>query len=217
MIFLLACIPSKPPTPSLPPESPSEITVEEPKTEEQPVEEPKAPLPLMEVTLSQSLPEALKKTWPPQEWSYAKAYTFNFVPYGPGQSLYLYKDKVWNKNTPTSYSINKEQADYALSLVHKTAGNIETSKCTFPRHGIVYFDAQDEPVASINFCFSCEALLVWPPYQSIDEQYKRDEIPGKNVEGREWVEPLVVQIYYELLPAYKHLFFEQLQLPTYSQ
>ena len=214
MILFLACFCAKQSTTPPPKEPTVTPSIPVQKTELKP-SSPKE-IPLLEISTSQSLPEGFQKKWPPQEWSYAKAYTFNFVPYGPGNSNYVYKKDTWNKNTPVSYAINNKQAEYALKLVHKTAGDVETSKCTFPRHGIVYFNEQDTPIASINYCFSCEAVLLWPAYLSFEERLERESLAGTKVEGQEWVDPQVVQIYYDLVPAYKHLFFEQLKMPEYT-
>ena len=195
MIFFLACISSKqPPSPVIQEKAPSQEKLSKQESNREPAVPQK--IPFIDITPSHSLPETFKKTWPPQEWTHAKAYTFNFVRYGPGNSNYIYKEDTWNKNTPVPFSINKEQAEYALKLVHQTAGDVETTKCTFPRHGIVYFNAQDEPIASINYCFSCEAVLVWPPYQSFEERLEKSSLKGTKVEGQEWIDPLYIQIYY---------------------
>jgi hypothetical protein len=52
----------------------------------------------------------------------------------------------------------------AVDLVKDTKGGVEVSKCAFPRHSIVLFDAENIPVASINVCFQCGDILLWPDW-----------------------------------------------------
>ena len=176
-----------------------------------------SPPPKLEpLSISRPLPKSLQQDWPPQKWSHAKAYTFNFVPFGPGQKSYIYRADTWNGKIQKTYPITEEQAEYAVHLIHQTAGNVETSKCTFPRHGIVYFDENDTPIASINYCFSCGGVLVWPPYfEDMEEEYKKYDIQGKKVEGKEYIDPLVIQIYEELTPSYEQLFLNVLNMSRY--
>lgn len=35
------------------------------------------------------------------------------------------------------------------------------SSCYIPRHGIVYYDKLDQPVASLSICFECERIGIW--------------------------------------------------------
>ncbi len=35
------------------------------------------------------------------------------------------------------------------------------SSCYIPRHGIVYYDKSDQPVASLSICFECERIGIW--------------------------------------------------------
>jgi hypothetical protein len=35
------------------------------------------------------------------------------------------------------------------------------TKCPFPRHAVVLYD-HDVPVASVNVCFECGDILLWP-------------------------------------------------------
>ena len=47
---------------------------------------------------------------------------------------------------------------------HRTAGEVLASKYALPRHAVVYFNAAGEPIASVNICFSCSDIMVWPNY-----------------------------------------------------
>jgi hypothetical protein len=35
------------------------------------------------------------------------------------------------------------------------------SSCYIPRHGIVYYNQSDQPVASLSICFECERIGIW--------------------------------------------------------
>ncbi len=220
MLFFLACISTKKPSVSANTQIPKEESAEEPQ-EDAPAaqsdsvagaaETIETPPALKEVVISIPLPQEGRRPWPKQAWSYAKAYSYNFVPFGPGQNAYLYREGKWNEKIEKSIDINKEQADYALSLVHHTAGSIESSGCVFPRHGIVYFNQADEPVASINYCFSCEGVLVWPPYfDSPKEEADKYALSVSRDGDDSEPQPLVVEIYEQLRPSWENLFLEVL-------
>jgi hypothetical protein len=116
-----------------------------------------------------SLPAALRRDWL-GEWSHARAYTYNFVRYGPRSGRIRVFDGEWNSALRQVITLSKEQAEAALELTHRTAGEILASKCAFPRHAVVFFDAADRPLASVNVCFSCSDVLVWPRYGTQEAQ-----------------------------------------------
>ena len=35
------------------------------------------------------------------------------------------------------------------------------AKCYIPRHGIIYYDENNEPIASLSMCFECEKISYW--------------------------------------------------------
>ena len=45
-----------------------------------------------------------------------------------------------------------------------TRGELEVSKCPFPRHAVVLY-AGDAPVGTANVCFECGDILVWPDFE----------------------------------------------------
>jgi len=102
-------------------------------------------------------------------WSYAKAYTYNFFDDRPVQMRVVTRDGTWSRHIRSEQRMSAEQAQQAADLVARTQGSVELTRCTFPRHAIVYFDATDKPIASIDVCFSCEAVLVWPDYKRPDD------------------------------------------------
>lgn len=218
LFFLLSCLGSQKDSP---PKTAQNIVTEDPIAEnskpskqETAIEKPS----LKKIVVSHKLPEELKRNWPPEAWSYAKAYTYNFVPYGPhGKTNYIYFDDEWSDDIEQSIDITKEEANYAIQLVHHTAGDVEASSCIFPRHGIVYFDESDKPVASINYCFSCEGVLVWPSYfETMEEEKQKYELTLPIEDPDSYPEPTVIEIYYELQPNWKSLFLDVLALPNPS-
>ena len=173
-------------------------------------------IPLKEIVVSHSLPSNFKRTWPLEDWSYAKAYTFNFVPYGPGNNSFVYRDGTWNEKIEHTVDITKDEADNALELIHHTAGDIESSGCIFPRHGIVYFNEADEPIASINYCFSCEGILLWPHYLDQKDKLALYELSIPPKAPDEYAQSMVIEIYFELEENWRNLFLERLALPNPS-
>ena len=214
MIVLFSCLsPAKNTIPQPQEISPQETTETKPTIVPSPTEPPQKTPTLAPITVSNPLPEALYRDWPGQKWSYAKGYAYNFIPFGPGQNAYIYKKGVWNEKIEQTIDLTKEQANYAISLVQHTAGGVESSGCIFPRHGIVYFNETNEPIASINYCFSCEGFLVWPPYLGdFEAENKKYEytLPSKKADA----EPHVIKNYYELMPLWNTLFLEVLALPN---
>lgn len=168
--------------------------------------------PLPEILVSHPLPAEFTKSWPASDWRYAKAYAFNFVPYGPGNFHSIYADGRWNDKIKQSVDITREEAEYALALIHHIGGDIELSGCMFPRHGIVYFNSSDEPVASISYCFSCEGVRVWPEYLTNEEQSRRYDIMHPAPDENGYPSSLVVGIYEETQENWSSLFLDRLGL-----
>ena len=108
MLFFLACLGSQKNPPSTRTENissefsntPEKTDLEEAQTKAEtssPQETLVEKAPLLEILVSYALPEKLKRNWPPEDWSYAKAYAYNFVPFGPGENAYVYRSGNWNE------------------------------------------------------------------------------------------------------------------------
>ena len=118
-------------------------------------------------------PKPAPLAWSTLKYAYAKAYTYNFESFGPGaKGLFAYgplsgkqrgtvgmHPEIRNERQLTS-----SEATHALALVHQTEGAARVSKCAFPRHAVVFFDVKDQPLASVNVCFECGDILVWPKW-----------------------------------------------------
>ncbi|MGQ0672898.1 MAG: hypothetical protein ACT4N2_08490 [Hyphomicrobium sp.] len=137
------------------------------------------------------------KTFPFHPWSYAKAYTFNFFEDRPAPLRVVDSAGKWSPHIRSEQMISDEQAKQAANLVAATRGSVEMTKCTFPRHAVVYFDSADRPVAAADICFSCEAVLAWPDYpKSADEDWEEAAVRLEKA-----------------LPRWKKLFAVDLGLP----
>jgi hypothetical protein len=101
--------------------------------------------------------------WPFHAWDHGEAVTFNQFGERPGVGLYAYDADGWSQYVVDRKPLDLPLAKHALDLVKSTEGGVDVSKCPFPRHAVILY-AGDEPVASINVCFQCGDILVWPPW-----------------------------------------------------
>ena len=120
------------------------------------------------------------KGWPFYQWDNARAYIFNLDHRGPQFSLYVYSEpKGWNPTVVIDKPISRGLAKTAISLIHSTKGEMLVSKCPLPRHAVVLFSGST-PVASMNVCFACGDILIWPPYdRSPDWEERKDRMYEK--------------------------------------
>ena len=125
--------------------------------------------------------------WSQLEYATAKAYTYNFEEAGPNaKGLYAYGPHGryrepsigMHPNIRNSRPLTPAEAQQALSLTQQTEGAARVSKCAFPRHAVVFFDTKGAPIASVNICFECGDILVYPEWDaqaSEDKQAHRDD------------------------------------------
>jgi hypothetical protein len=169
------------------------------------------PLATAAVTVQTAPPEprpALKSprrgVFPMKPWSYAKGYTYNFFESRPVPMRVLSEDGAWSPHIRTEQVISEAIARRAAELVAKTQGSIETTKCTFPRHAIVYFDREDKPVATVDVCFDCEAVLARPDYarpENYDWARAEKRLAKALPKWRELFEELGMPIDYKTAPT----------------
>lgn len=105
--------------------------------------------------------ERTGKEWPFHAWDRAEAVTFNRFAMRPGVPLRAYDEGGWSPHVVDRKAVTTAQAKKAVELLARTEGDVTVSKCPFPRHAVVLFDG-DVPVASVNVCFSCGDILLWP-------------------------------------------------------
>lgn len=150
------------------------------------------------------------KAWPFQSWAYAKAYTFNFFPYRRAAPLHVYSEPAgWSPHIHSQRPITRAHGEQAARLVQRTQGAVEVSKCAFPRHAVVWFDAADQPVASVGVCFECGDILVWPPFFK-DAQERHAKYHKVNPASGT---PRVLEVYDQVYPQWQTLFIKELRLP----
>lgn len=117
-----------------------------------------------EVPAAPARPLVASKTWPFVVWDRAEAFSFNHVAYGPGVQLRVYDGQAWSPKIVARRPVSAEQGERAVQWVVATRGEIEVSKCPFPRHAVVLY-AGETPVGSVNVCFECGDILVWPEFE----------------------------------------------------
>lgn len=127
----------------------------------------------------------------------------------PGIPLYIYTNKSgWSPHIHSEMEISKALAVRAISLINRTKGTIEISQCPFPRHAIVFFDTNGKPIASVNVCFECGDILVWPPYF----KFKQQEKEKYSLLNPQTEEPLILKAYDEVYPLWMDLFGNDLNM-----
>lgn len=112
--------------------------------------------------------ERTGKTWPFHAWDRAEAFTFNRFAMRPGAPFRVYDDNGWSKHIVDKKPLDAAQSKQALDLVLAGKSELEMTKCPFPRHAVVFFD-HDVPVASVNVCFECGDILLWPRWGKPEE------------------------------------------------
>lgn len=105
--------------------------------------------------------ERTGKTWPFHTWTRAEAVTFNQFRIRSEAPLRAYDEKGWSPHIVNHKRLDETLAKKAIEIVTAHEGDVSVSKCPFPRHAVVLFD-EDVPVASINVCFQCGDIVLWP-------------------------------------------------------
>jgi len=114
----------------------------------------------------QAPPQVVTRTgtiWPYHAYDRAEAITFNQfseMASPRGTLLEVYSQFGWSPHISERKPITDALAKKALDIL-STLGSWELTKCTFPRHAIVFYE-NDVPIASINVCFECGGILTWP-------------------------------------------------------
>lgn len=119
--------------------------------------------------------ERAGKVWPFHDYVSAEAVVFNQFEIKPGVQFVAYNDQGWNRHIAKRQKISPAQMKAAVDLINDTKGGVVVSKCAFPRHAIVLFDADDVPIASINVCFQCGDILIWPHWTKPPHDWEKLE------------------------------------------
>ena len=154
----------------------------------------------------------LRTQWPYTEWTSAKAYAFNHKKFGPKAELFVYRDGIWNESIVYETALSPLQIEKSLELNHRLGGTLIVSKCAFPRHAVVLFNEQEQPVASINVCFSCGDILIWPKYHT-DPSWEDARYSAQTEDGV----PLIYSAHEEILPIWEELLIQEVSLPPFVE
>ena len=152
--------------------------------------------------------------WPYAEWSSAKAYTFNFFPRRSGVPYRIYsREQGWSTHIRSAHPLQREQAERALKWTIKLRGDFFASKCPFPRHAVVFFNRSGKPVGSVNVCFECGDVLVWPKLRRSKREIAIEKKQYDRYNDKGKPEPERLQTYDRLFSKWKTFFGQQLGLP----
>ncbi|MBX3229110.1 MAG: hypothetical protein KIT84_02130 [Labilithrix sp.] len=213
-VFVLACggsAPSVPPPP--PPTTTAEVSSPQPKAAEPPPVAPeeaaKPADPFAALPPSLPMPEPGKPVkvkrsggaWPFHKWTRAEVVVSNWASYGPETRMHAYDEEGWSPSVKYRSPLDGEKAKKAVDLVIAERGEMLVSKCPAPRHSVVLFDG-DDPVASIDVCFTCHDVLLWPQWPGGTptlKQYKAMEKANA-----------------EFLPRWEELLIKDLKLPLFE-
>ncbi|CAG5086313.1 hypothetical protein [Parvicella tangerina] len=103
--------------------------------------------------------------FPGEEYAYAKVYYFNLEEIRSMPDFDIYTEEEGWAPSLIDPDIKSEHglAENMEKLFLYGADGLITglSKCFIPRHGLVYFDENDEPVASLSICFECQGISMW--------------------------------------------------------
>ncbi len=103
--------------------------------------------------------------FPDEDYAYAKVYYFNLGEIRTMPDFDIYTDEGGWAASMVDPNITSEHglAENMEKLFLYGADGLLTglSKCFIPRHGLVYFDENDQPVASLSICFECTGISMW--------------------------------------------------------
>lgn len=103
--------------------------------------------------------------FPDEDYTYAKIYYYNLGEIKTQPDTYIYNDQEgWAKSLVDPNLISSHGlAENMEKLFLYGADGLLTglSGCFIPRHGLVYFDENDQPVASLSICLECEGIRMW--------------------------------------------------------
>ncbi len=127
--------------------------------------------------------------------------------------LHAYEDDGWSTHLADRKPLTNTQAKRAVELVTKTQGEVEVSKCPFPRHSVVLYDG-DLPVASIDICFTCGDILLWPSWETRPDPEKMTDKQLKEFAQRSAAQ---MKLYEKVFPSWKTFFRDEVGFPIDTQ
>lgn len=156
-----------------------------------------------------------EKTWPYVKWVSAKAYTYNFFKRRYGVPYRVYSEKKgWSPYIRSVVPLNSEQAKRALQWTTDLRGDFYASKCPFPRHAVVFFNKAGKPVGSVNVCFECGDILVWPPLKRSKQEVAIEQKQNDIYYDKGNPKPDRLKTYDRVFVEWKKYFGRQLGMPV---
>jgi hypothetical protein len=149
------------------------------------------------------------KAWPFHTWNRAEAMTFNAFDMKPQVQLRAIDDNGWSPHIVERKPLTDTQAKQSVDLVTKTQGDVSVSKCPFPRHAVVLYE-DDAPVASINVCFSCGDILLWPRWEPAPDWEKMTDKQRKEQDLKSAKQ---MKAYEQVFPTWKTFFRDEVGFP----
>jgi hypothetical protein len=103
--------------------------------------------------------------FPDESYAYAKLYYFNIQEIRTRPDDYIYSEESGFANSIV-FEVEMRNSEIPNHISRMLANDKDgmlngLSGCFIPRHGIVYFDKENKPIASISICFECEAIRLW--------------------------------------------------------
>jgi hypothetical protein len=149
------------------------------------------------------------KTWPFHAWDRAEAVTFNQFPMRRGARLYAYNEHGFSSHIVDRRPLDDARAKKAVDLVTQTNGDVNVSKCPFPRHAVVLYE-REVPVASINVCFECGDILLWPRWA---QEPGWSNLTDKEVKALELRTAKQMKLYEKVFPKWEVFFRDEVGFP----
>ncbi|MBL4706458.1 MAG: hypothetical protein JKY54_18160 [Flavobacteriales bacterium] len=115
--------------------------------------------------LIQNVTMAQEEGFPGVSYSYVSMYMLNTKKSSSRPDTKIWKtDKYAFSKMGDGVRLNEKQAEQLGKITVQDLSTLQTglSKCFIPRHGLIYFNDNHEPVASISICFECKKIDLFP-------------------------------------------------------
>lgn len=103
--------------------------------------------------------------FPDVSYSYINVYYFNINNTTSRPASYVYNptDGFAKDTLKAAFTIQKDTKTKLSQILSKGVDGllIGLSGCFIPRHGLVFYDDKNNPVASLSICFECGGIRIW--------------------------------------------------------